>query len=69
MAQASATLPGSLACAKTLVDVARFAAAHLVHGGLHVVVDAAPGHAGEYREGVVVGIEQHLVRLQRVRAQ
>gem|GEM_PF-1674071 len=48
------------------VDVARLAGQDLVHGGLHVVVDAALGHAAEHAEGVVVGVEQHLMGLQQV---
>ncbi len=48
------------------VDVARLAGQDLVHGGLHVVVDAALGHAVEHAEGVVMGVEQHLVGLQQV---
>lgn len=37
-----------------------------VHGGAHVVVDAAPRHATQHAKAVVVGVEQHLVRLQEV---
>eukprot|EP01038_Epipyxis_sp_PR26KG_P017796 gene17797-24838_t len=51
------------------VDRALLAALHLVHGGAHVVVDATAGHATQDFEGMVVGIEQHLVRLQGVGAQ
>ncbi|WP_217481578.1 hypothetical protein, partial [Burkholderia contaminans] len=36
---------------------------NLVHGGLHVVVDAAPRHAAERGERAGVRIEQHLVTL------
>ena len=32
----------------------------------HVVVDAAAGNAAKDAEGVVVGIEQYLVRLQEI---
>ena len=49
--------------AEELVDVARLALADLVHGGLHVVVDAPAGHTAERREGTRVGVEQHLVAL------
>jgi hypothetical protein len=34
-----------------------------VHGRPHIVVDAAPGNAAEHAEGVIVGVEQHFVRL------
>jgi hypothetical protein len=37
-----------------------------VHRGLHVVVDAAPAGPFELREGAVVGIEHHLLRLARI---
>jgi hypothetical protein len=39
-----------------------------VHRGLHVVVDAAPTCSLEQREGPVVGIEHHLLRLARIGA-
>lgn len=48
------------------IDVARLAAQDLVHSGLHVVVDAALGHAATHAKGVVVSVEQHLVRLWQV---
>src|SRR6202021_1384179 len=32
-------------------------------GRAHIVVDAPPRHAAQYAEGVVVGVEQHLVGL------
>jgi hypothetical protein len=48
------------------VDVALLAASDLVDRGLHVVVDAAPGNAAEDPEGMIVGVEQHLVRLQEI---
>ena len=38
----------------------------LVHRSLHVVVDAASGHAAQGGEAAGVGIEQHLVALARV---
>jgi hypothetical protein len=48
------------------VDVPVLAAANLVHGRLHVVVDAALWNAAQYAKGVVVGVEEHLVRLQQI---
>ena len=48
------------------VDLAVLAAADLVDRGAHVVVDAAPRHAAQHAEGVVMGVEQHLVGLLRV---
>ena len=51
------------------VDLALLAAADLVDGGAHVVVDAPPRHAAQHAEGVVVGVEQHLVGLLRIGAE
>ena len=48
------------------VDLALLAAPDLVDGGAHVVVDPAPRHAAQHAEGVVVGVEQHLMRLLRI---
>lgn len=48
------------------VDVTLFAAADLVDRGAHVVVDATAGDASEHAECMIVGIEQHLVRLQEI---
>jgi hypothetical protein len=48
---------------KARVDDALLARADLVHGGLHVVVDAALGHAAEGGKRPGMGIEQHLVAL------
>ena len=48
------------------VDVTLFATADLVDRCAHVVVDAAAGDATEDTECVIVGIEQHLVRLQEI---
>lgn len=48
------------------VDIALLPAADPVDGGLHVVIDAAAGNAAKDAEGVIVGVEQHLVRLQEV---
>jgi hypothetical protein len=38
----------------------------LIDGGAHIVVDAAPGNAAQHAEGVIVGVEQHLVGLLRI---
>ena len=54
---------------KARIDVALLATAHPVYSGAHVVVDATAGHATQDYECMVVGIEQHLVRLQGVGAQ
>ena len=48
------------------IDDAGFAFLHLIHGRLHIVVDAAPGNATQRRKRAGVGIEQHLVTLRRV---
>jgi hypothetical protein len=48
------------------VDVTLLAAADLVDRGAHIVVDAAPGNAAEDAERMIVGVEQHLVRLQEI---
>ena len=48
------------------VDLAVLAATDLVDRGAHVVVDASPRHAAQHAEGVVMGVEQHLVGLLRV---
>ena len=48
------------------VDLTLLAATDLVDRGSHVVVDAAPRHASQHAEGVVMGVEQHLVGLLRV---
>ena len=48
---------------KAGIDDAALALFDLVHGGLHVVVDATPGNATQGREGACVGIKQHLVTL------
>jgi hypothetical protein len=49
---------------KTEIDAPLFAAAHLVHGGTHVVVDPTSRYAAEHSEGVMMGVEQHLMCLQ-----
>ena len=48
------------------VDLTVLAAADLVDRRAHIVVNAAPGNAAQNPEGVVVGIKQHLMRLQRI---
>ena len=45
------------------VDRALLAALHLVHGGAHVVVDAAPGDTAKRLERAGVRVEQHLMAL------
>src|SRR5271155_1136513 len=54
---------------ETGVDLALLAAADLVDGGSHIVVDAPPRHAAQDAEGVVVGVEQHLMGLLRIGAE
>ena len=51
---------------EALVDGAALASSDLVDRRLHVVVDAAPGHAAEGGEAARVRIEQHLVALARI---
>ena len=51
------------------VDLPLPSLANPVDRGLHVVVDAAPGNPAQHRKGMVVGIEQHFVGLQRIGAQ
>ena len=53
---------------KAQVDAALLAATDLVHGSAHIVVNASPRHAAKGPEGVVMGIEQHLMRLQQIGA-
>jgi hypothetical protein len=48
------------------VDLAGLAAPNLVDRGAHVVVNAPPRHAPQDAEGVVVGVEQHLMGLLRI---
>jgi len=52
---------------KACIDHPRLAFLHPVDGGLHVVVDPAPGHAAERGKRPRVRIEQHLVALRRIR--
>ena len=49
-----------------MVDLAVLAAPDFVDRSAHVVVDASPGNAAQHAEGVVMGVEQHLVGLLRV---
>ena len=51
---------------ETGVDVPGLAFPDSIHRRLHIVVDTTPGNPAHYPEGVVVGIEQHFVRLQRI---
>ncbi|MNV45880.1 hypothetical protein D3C71_1376900 [compost metagenome] len=51
---------------ETDIDVALLAAADLVDRRAHVVVDAAAGDAAEDPECMVMGIEQHLMRLEEI---
>ena len=51
---------------KARVDRAFLAGANLVHGRLHVVVDAPLGHAAEGGKCPSMGIKQHLVALARI---
>ena len=51
---------------ETGVDLALLAAADLVDGRSHIVVNAPPRHAAQHAEGVVMGVEQHLVGLLRI---
>ena len=51
------------------VDLPLLAAADLVDGSAHIVVDAPPRHAAQDAEGVVMGVEQHLVGLLRIGAE
>jgi hypothetical protein len=51
------------------VDLPLLAPADLVHSGSHIVVDAAPRHAAQHAEGVIMGVEQHLVGLLRIGAE
>lgn len=48
------------------VDLAVLATADFVDGRLHIVVDAPLRHAAQHPEGVVMGIEQHLMGLEQV---
>jgi hypothetical protein len=48
------------------IHIALLAYSQLVDGGLHIVVDTATGHAFEDAEGMPMGIEQHLMRLQQI---
>jgi hypothetical protein len=49
------------------IDLTLLAPADLVDSRAHVVVDAPPWHAAQNPERMVMGIEQHLMRLQQIR--
>lgn len=51
-------------CLEANVDIPLLAGADLVYGSAHVVIDAAPWNTTKHAEGMVVGVEQHLVGLQ-----
>jgi hypothetical protein len=51
------------------VDLTLLAAPDLIDRSAHVVIDASPGNAAQHTEGVVVGVEQHLVGLLRIGAE
>ena len=48
------------------VDIALLAAPNTIHGRLHIVKDPTPRNAAKHAEGMPVGIEQHLMCLQRI---
>ena len=48
------------------IDLTHFTGLDPINGGLHVVVDASPGDSAPSHKGMVVGIEQHLVRLKEI---
>src|SRR5690606_5896601 len=47
-------------------DVALLATAHLVDCRAHVVVDATARNAAKHAEGMIVGVEQHLMGLEEI---
>ncbi len=51
---------------ETDIDVALLATADLVDRGPHVVVDTAAGNAAKHAECMIMGIEQHLMRLEEI---
>ncbi len=51
---------------KAHVDLSLLAATYTIHRRLHVVVDTPSGDAAKDPEPVPMGIEQHLVGLQRI---
>src|SRR5271156_4517293 len=51
---------------ETGVDLALLAAADLVDGRSHIVVDAPPRHAAQDTKSVVMGVKQHLMGLLRI---
>src|SRR6185437_2027929 len=54
---------------ETRVDLALLAAPDLVDGRWHIGEDPTPRRAAEHAEGVIVGVEQHLVGLLRIGAE
>ncbi len=50
------------------VDAPLLAAPDLVDGRAHVIVDAPARHPAQHPEGMIVGVEQHLVGLQQIGA-
>ena len=54
---------------KALVDFTLLAAAYFIDRRLHVVVQSAFGDAAKRFEGMVMGIEHHLMRLAKIRPQ
>ena len=48
------------------VDLALLADANAINSGAHIVVNSSTRHAAQDPEGVMMGIEQHLVALKRV---
>src|SRR6478736_6356521 len=53
-------------CHEADVDVALLATADPIDCRAHVVVDAAARNAAEDAERMIMGVEQHLVRLQEI---
>ncbi len=51
------------------VDLAVLATPDFVDRRAHVVIDASPGNAAQHAEGVVMGVEQHLMGLLRIGAE
>ena len=51
---------------KACIDLALLADANLVNSRSHIVVDAAARHAAKHPERMMMRVEQHLVRLQRI---
>jgi hypothetical protein len=51
---------------KRAFDLTLLSATDLVDGGSHIVVNAAPRHAAQHAEGVIMRVEQHLMCLLRI---